>query len=364
MKKIFLLATIATCFTGCKKEISQSKPVSGQDVQQSVYSTQITAVKATYYDSLFTRYKAGEWTGGDVASSMLLPDGSSFWLFGDSFVDTVYPDRHRPFDAFIHNSIVTTTPAGSFKTFYGGNARNPKPFFDTASPIILWPSSAFIDSAQTKVYVLMVTVKSTGGGNFGFETVGNTVAILRLSDFKVLDRFTFNDTNTIDWSSATLTDSGYVYIYGAESTDNNKFMHVCRTPASNPFKVVEYYDGTNWFRRSKKSARIAKDLSEQYSVFKYQGKYYLLSQQSKFLSADIYLWDAASPTGPFTNKRKIYTTPETTGNIITYNATAHPELIQDGKLLVGYCTNSFGSFDIWNNADYYRPYFIWVSNWQ
>lgn len=355
---------MVACIASCRKDVSQSNSVNGQDDQRSVSSTQITAVKATYYDSLFTRYNAGEWTGGDVASSLLLPDGSSFWLFGDSFVDTVYPDRHRPFDAFIHNSIVTTTPAGSFKTFYGGTAQSPKPFFDTAAPMILWPNTAFTNAAQTKVYVLMVSVKVTGGGIFGFETTGNTVATLRLPDFKVQNRFTFSDTNTVNWSSAALTDSGYIYIYGVESTDNNKFMHVCRTAASNPFKLVEYYDGTNWLRRVNKSARIAKDLSEQYSVFKYQGKYYLLSQQSKFLSADIYLWDAAGPTGPFTNKRKIYTTPETGGNIITYNATAHPELIQDGKLLVGYCTNSVSGFDIWNNADYYRPYFIWVSNWQ
>ena len=364
MNKILLFVTAAACIASCKKDIDSANTVSQSNIQESVSSTEITVVKATYYDSLFTRYKAGEWTGGDVASSLALPDGSSFWLFGDSFVDTVFPDRHRPFGAFIHNSIVTTTSSGGFNTFYGGTAQNPKPFFDTASPIILWPASAFINTAQSKVYVMMVTVKVTGIGIFGFETVGNTVATLRYPDFKVQNRFTFSDTNTVNWSSATLEDSGYIYIYGVESTDKNKFMHVCRTAASNPFKHVEYYDGINWVRRAKKSAKLAKDLSEQYSVFKYQNKYYLLSQQSKFLSPDIYLWDAASPTGPFTNKRKIYTTPETSGNIITYNATAHPELIEDGKLLVGYCTNSVNGLDIYHNADYYRPYFIWVSNWQ
>ena len=155
MKKVLLLLTVTASVASCKKDIDGANTVSIQDAQQSISSTQITAVKATYYDSLFTRYKAGEWTGGDVASSLALPDGSSFWLFGDSFVDTVFPDRHRPLDAFIHNSIVTTNPSGSFSTFYGGTAQNPKPFFDTASPMILWPNCAFMNASQTNLYVMV-----------------------------------------------------------------------------------------------------------------------------------------------------------------------------------------------------------------
>ena len=76
------------------------------------------------------------------------------------------------------------------------------------------------------------------------------------------------------------------------------------------------------------------------------------------------MWDAASPVGPFTRKRKVYTTPETGGNIITYNATVHTQFMQNGNLLVGYCTNSVNGTDIWTNADNYRPYFVWLNGWQ
>jgi len=109
--------------------------------------------------------------------------------------------------------------------------------------------------------------------------------------------------------------------------------------------------------------RLQGGLSEQYSLFRFKTKYYLLSQ-ANLLGADIYLWDAASPVGPFTNKRKIYHTPQAVGNIITYNATAHVEYIQNNQLLVGYCTNSTDGLDIYKNADNYRPYFVWVSGWQ
>jgi hypothetical protein len=161
-----------------------------------------------------------------------------------------------------------------------------------------------------------------------------------------------------------MEDGEYVYIYGAESRENRKFMHIIRTSINAPFHTLEYYNGTTWVTDQAKSARINSGISQQYTVFKYEGKYYRLSQQSLLLSPDIFIWDAASPAGPFTNKRKVYTTPQTGGNIITYNATAHTEFIQNGQLLVGYCTNSINGLDIFKNADNYRPYFVWVNNWQ
>ena len=84
------------------------------------------SVEAVYWDSVFTRYGNG-WTGGDGAISYKLPDGRSLWLWGDSFLDTVYPDRHRPVVGFIHNQVTTMdADGGNFKTYYGGTKQNPK----------------------------------------------------------------------------------------------------------------------------------------------------------------------------------------------------------------------------------------------
>jgi hypothetical protein len=214
------------------------------------------------------------------------------------------------------------------------------------------------------MYVVLVIIKATGeGGLFGFETIGNAVGVLSLPDLKLTKTVQFSKDKTIDWSSGTYEDGDYVYIYGAESTKFNKFMHVCRTSRSNPFKKMEYYDGTSWVSDAKQSARLISGLSEQYSVFKYENKFYLLSQ-GNLLSPDIYLWDAESAVGPFTNKRKIYTTPQAGGDLITYNAMAHTEFIQNGELLVSYSINSYNGRDMFRNADTYRPYFIRVSNWQ
>ena len=68
--------------------------------------------------------------------------------------------------------------------------------------------------------------------------------------------------------------------------------------------------------------------------------------------------------GPFGEKTLAYCTPETKGDIFTYNAFAHTQFLDDGALLVSYNVNSFNFSDLFANADNYRPYFVWVKGWE
>lgn len=372
MKVTYMLIFILPLFLSCSKQVNNKETVNKDSraaITTSSLASSITATSATYFDSLFTRYTAGQWTGGDVAYSHLLPDGRSMWLWGDSFVDTVYADRHRPYDAFIHNSIVLTNPQGLFTTLYNGTKKLPKPYFNGKDPYYYWPNCAFLAKGETQAYTMLTQVKATGqGGTFGFTVTGNAFGIIALPGMK-LQKITVMPTNTkVDWASATYEEGDYAYIYGAEGTTtfpNTKYMHVMRTSRSRPFAKTEFYTGTGWSTDTAKSARMLDGVSESYSVFKSGSKYYVLSQEGILLSSKIYLWDAASSVGPFTNKRLLYTTPQTKGNIITYNATAHTEFTNaSGDLLVGYCINSLNGKDIYTNADNYRPYFVWVHGWQ
>src|SRR5205809_1116463 len=99
MKNVLTAAMVLTLFASCKKEFTTT---SASTMVASNATTALTAEVATYWDSVFTRYGGG-WTGGDVAVSYKLPDNRAMWLWGDSFLDTVYPDRHRPIIGFIHN---------------------------------------------------------------------------------------------------------------------------------------------------------------------------------------------------------------------------------------------------------------------
>ncbi len=370
MKNLFILFVISALLPSCKKDLNQINNNSINASSVANAASDITTTKAIYWDSVFTRYGGG-WTGGDAAVSYPLPDGRVMWLWGDSFLDTVYPDRHRPIIGFIHNQIVTTNlEGGEFTTYYGGIKRLPKPFFESKDGnTYYWPGYAFMNKNNTQVFVSLDKVKPTGeGGAFGFEVVGVDFGILSFPQLTLQKIVPFSRDKTINWAGNAWEDNnnGYVYLYGTESTTWNKYVHVARTTKNNPMGDITYYDGNGWVKDPSKSTRVLGGVSESYTFFKYQNKYYLLSQGS-LLSRDIYIWDAASPVGPFTQKRLVYTTPSKVGSydVWTYNATAHLEFTTaNNQLLVGYCTNAISSFGIWNNADTYRPYFVWASNWQ
>lgn len=348
--------------SSCKKDMQGNND--NVSHEEEALSSGIIATPDAYWDSVFTRYGNG-WTGGDIAYSYKLPDGRSVWLFGDSFLDTVFANRRRPVGGFTHSVFTTTRNLGeAFTTIVGGTLQNPETLFPAEEPIQYWSNCAFTNTAGTKLYVQLVTIRTTGdGGLFGFEVVGNATGVMKLPDFELERIVTTNNSGFIDWSSNTYEEGNFVYIYGVESTQYNKFVYVCRRNRNTPFRNPQYWNGSTWVSDSAQATRIHNGVSQQFSFFKHKDKYYLLSQ-ARLLDDDIFIWDAASPTGPFTRKRRVYRTPQDGGDILTYNAVVHYEYTAGDKLLVGYCTNSFDVKDIFQNADNYRPYFITIENWQ
>lgn len=362
MKKFCCIIFCFYALTSCKKETFSTTSATS-DVTNAV--AKVKSTEATYWDSVFTRYGNG-WTGGDGAISYKLPDGRIMWLWGDSFLDTVYEDRTRPLVGFIHNQITTMDEnGGNFTTYYGGTKKNPRPYFTTNNDDFYWPGFAFMNKNNTAVYVFLDRIHAFGTGSFDFKVIGVDVAILNYPSLTIRKISPFSRDTVVNWASEAYESSdGYVYLYGAESTKYNKFIHVARLRKSNPTHVT-YWNGSDWVSNEDSSVRILGGVSESFSFFEYQGKQYLLSQEN-LLGPKIYLWDAASPVGPFTRKRLVYTTPVKVGDfdVWTYNAKAHTAFITDNQLLVGYCTNSITSGGLYKNVDTYRPYFVWASNWQ
>jgi hypothetical protein len=361
--KQFCFSVFCLCaLISCKKESLVNVQPPGAD---STATAVITTTEAAYWDSVFTRYGNG-WTGGDAAISYKLPDGRIMWLWGDSFLDTVYQDRHRPAVGFIHNQVTTMNGSGgNFTTYYGGTKNSPSPYLQADGNDFYWPCFAFMNDNNTGIYVFLERVEVFGAGAFDFKVIGDDVAVLNYPSLSIQKIVPFTRDTTVDWSGdAFESDDGYIYLYGAESTKYDKYVHVARASRSDPLNAT-YWNGSTWTSSADSSARVLSGVSQGFSFFQYQGKQYLLSQEN-LLGPNIYIWDAASPVGPFTNKRLIYTTPQKVGNVSvwTYNAKAHPEFITNRQLLVGYCTNSQTLNGLYEDADSYRPYFVWVSNWQ
>jgi hypothetical protein len=70
------------------------------------------------------------------------------------------------------------------------------------------------------------------------------------------------------------------------------------------------------------------------------------------------MYRSASITGPYTGKTELYTTPETGGNVFTYNAKAHPNLGDRDTLVITYNVNSFQGSDHYTDARLYRPRYV------
>jgi len=105
---LFLTGTIF--MTGCLSEHEKHKSVT---VNKKV------PVLDTGYTQFFSRDCCGV-TGSDGTYSVLLPDGTTAWIFGDSFLGTVNEDltREKRFPIFVRNAIAVQD-GNKLKTYHG-----------------------------------------------------------------------------------------------------------------------------------------------------------------------------------------------------------------------------------------------------
>lgn len=306
----------------------------------------------------FTRNEG--WTGGDATYSIPLPDDRVLWLFGDSFINQVKEDRSRTSFNLINNCLMVQT-GDDFSTVHGGTGNMPKAF---ATPedgsSWYWPGHGRAD--EDTLYLFMHAFGTGGGGMWDFFRTGVDLLKIDPYTFETFSSTRLIDGDGISYGAHTMTLEDSVYIYGVLAEGANKHLFLARSDRrfSQPW---EYYSNNEWTNNADMASSIFTGVSEQFSVFHHKGKFYLLTQHP-ILGKQIYLYSGESPQGPWTNRKTVYCTPETSGNIFTYNAYAHTMFMDEGRLLVSYNINSFDIQDLMQSADNYRPYFISIENWE
>ena len=99
--------------------------------------------------------------------------------------------------------------------------------------------------------------------------------------------------------------------------------------ATSPTAQWEYLGDAGWSTDPPHTKRILEGVSNEFSVSKFQGRYTLVTgDATEILSSKIVMYRSESLEGPFTGKTVLYSTPETGGNVFTYNAKAHPRARQ------------------------------------
>jgi len=328
------------------------------DVSAEV-DAQLTDLFGDYGDA------AGRWTGADSAYSVTLPDGRTAWIYSDTFLGEVDATHGRSLDSpFIHNSI-NVDDAGEITTFTGGTADAPESLVKVAggdeARDWYWFGDATVHGDELQV--LLVEFIKTGDTMWDFAFKGNGVATFDASTLELLSVDEVQ-TDGINWGSAIYEnpDDGYTYVYGVEDLGAQKFAHLARVAGGDLADGQwEYLGDGGWSTDHTDTKRILEGVSNEFSVSRYQGRYTLVTgDATEILSSKIVMYRSNTLEGPWTGKTVLYSTPETGGNIFTYNAKAHPELGDGHTLLITYNVNSFDTNDLYTDVDNYRPRYVAV----
>ncbi|WP_368497712.1 DUF4185 domain-containing protein [Herbiconiux sp. A18JL235] len=341
-----------------------ARPASGHQALPCIRPSVSTNDELT---SLFDDYgdSAGRWTGADSSYSVPLPGGRTAWIYSDTFLGEVNPDHSRPADSpFVHNSIIVDD-GGTLTTYTGGTTDAPAslvtvPGGDEAQNWY-WFGDATVEGGALRV--LLLEFKKTGTGVFDFAFAGSAIASFDVATMALTGTTALPESG-IHWGSAILEDGGYTYVYGVEDQQAQKWAHLARVPSgqlTDPSAWRYLADG-GWATTPTASKRVLEGVSNEFSVQKVHGAYLLVTgDATEALSAKIVGYAATSPEGPFGHKTLLYSTPETGGNVFTYNAKAHPQFTHGRTITVTYNVNSFDTADVYADVANYRPRYIDVT---
>lgn len=378
------------------------------------------------YFNLFASHQKG-WNGGDGVYSTTLPDGNSFWSFGDSFFGLIseYRNRLRPSnlprnaamiqtgeesyrDFMVLNELCSTNP-NDRERYYKGKTwlRHPKAMAlsqreidngSTDSDRFYWPGDATVIWREGKP-ILQVLWGSIFGNMNRDETALSEYSLEGKPGDESYMKLLRLIPNVVKYSAgygSGLLEAadGHTYLYASTGTGGfGSVPIVARTATHDLTSEWEYWiaDANGnfvWQTKEPTDAEIMRsNISEgewvtEPSMMAYGDYYYMVTQDG--LNGNIYIYQAKDPWGPFINRKCLYNVPDE--QAATYNTFVHPQLSRTGELvisynmnavtLVTYTKNSKGeivennsdgfwrNFGAWESADLYQPHFIRVFGWQ
>jgi hypothetical protein len=315
----------------------------------------------------------GSWAGADGTYSVPIPGGHDAWLFNDTFLGPVNADESLPSTAgFIHNSAVLSSPrATQIGTFITGGTRqdpqslvgptNSPPTASGTAPYWYWNTDGIVD--QGHLYVFEQKNGPTDSPPpFDFGQTGMAIAKFSLPGMHLESVTPTYGGTDVSWGVQLLREGPWIYIYGVENGSGlaGKEVHLARARTGHLLGPWQFSTGSGWSSDPAASAPLLSDVGSSYGVARVDGQYVLATTDS-FLNPQIYLYTAPTPAGPFTGGTKIYTPPEASGSIYTYNVAVHPELTGPGKLVLSYNVNSSNVAELYANINNNRARFITVS---
>ena len=378
----------------------------------------VFAYKDKKYDALFTRTLG--WNGGDGVLTTGLPNGNVFWSFNDSFYGVVEGEtRTRLSCSFPRNNLMIQTGEDDdsdlvwladyvqtddpdAERYYHARThiRHPQATLSEADiergeidqDYVYWAGDATVydDPERGKVLQMLWTgVNLTGGDNsmVNFDSClreyslegtpgdGQYMSVLTTD-------YDFGDDGYAYGSTMFEDKDGHVYLYTTRQEGLISRVLVARTETLDLRSQWSYYirdvNGEyHWQTELPTDEEMQRSHISSYSgsmpwIFEKDGTYYMVMESFPF-GRGIYIYRSEKPYGPFEDEKLLFSLPETLDKIGNpyhqrwYMVNLHPALSREGELV--FSTNSdpnnfWDNFNREGSADFYRPYFFRVYNWE
>jgi len=348
LKVLPVILLLLLCFISCRQVVPP-------DVEQRPI-----CVPAEDFNQLFERSGPG-WTGGDGTLSVWLPDDRTLWLFGDTLLGRVAADGTRPLDTpFVHNSLVVQD-GSRLETRVGSVRGEPGAFFSPSSAEEwFWPGHGVVVGARLKIF--LHRFEQTAPELWAWRWVGTNLAHVSLPSLNLTGIQAAPSDNQILYGVCLMESDGYTYIYGTADQCHPKEAHVARVPAGRLEGPWDYFNGACWSGQAVATCRILAGVSTQYSVIRFGRHFYLFTMDGRdVFSYLIVVYRAVHPQGPWQGPLTLYEAPEAGDQVIAYNPFAHPQFLEENRVLLSYNLNHVSNPDaLYRDAAIYRPRFIRV----
>ncbi len=343
------------------------------------------------------------WLGGDSAYSVPLGNGTSIWIFADTFVGAATATSRTQSNGFIHNSIAISTCTSqscSYHYYWSGmNTSKPGPVFSVPGSTTdwFWPMDGFVYNGT--LYLAFMQMHSTGsGGAFGFAY--SSAQLASISNYSASPSkwsITYQTLNTggsaVPGASIVVGQgpngnpdpsnpqgANYAYFFTvvpASSSSAPPYMALLRLPlaqlgtAARPGNANWEYlktDSTwgSWMGTAtalpSNNAAVLNPGATEMTVRYHASANQWIAVYPLGLDNNARYAISSSMTSSWGQSESLYSYPEMqssnpnyTPNVFCHAAKEHTELESTNQLVFTYACNSTQASDVTNNMNLYRP---------
>jgi len=312
------------------------------------------------------------WCASDATISLLLPDGNTFWLWGDCIVGP----RHSTFDVINESSTMINNAAiieedGNLTAYYEGSWQNASSLIPGVDGDIFWPEHATIENDTIKIFAIRIIFEDTGVPGFNFRVGTTHMAYFTYPglDHIKTEEIPYITDSTMRFGTHVFEKDGYKYIYGKKDTvvDGLKYPVPMLARVENSVdEPWQFYAGDDQWSCNCNEAKPIGDrpMSESYFVYEKNNKYYLIMHEI-WLIGELYILEADKLTGPWNKAgsggiENKFAVIKPYGKNITYNLFAHPHFTRGEDILITYNVNNRDFWPIFDDTRNYRARFYWM----